>query len=98
MKILGKYPSLRLRRNRKYNWSRRLVAENNLSASDLILPIFVTEGMNKIEKIKTIQIQRRNKIAIHPIIIQEIQYANTTQRNITQQAALTTIPVAIQIS
>ena len=53
MKILGNYPSLRLRRNRKYNWSRRLVAENNLSASDLILPIFVTEGMNKIEKIKT---------------------------------------------
>ena len=53
MKILGNYPSLRLRRNRKYNWSRRLVAENNLSASDLILPIFVTEGKNKIEKIKT---------------------------------------------
>ena len=50
------------------------------------------------EKIKTIRIQRRNKIAIHPIIIQEIQYATTTQRNITQQAALTTIPVAIQIS
>ena len=50
------------------------------------------------EKIKTIRIQRRNKIAIHPIIIQEIQYATTTQRNITQQAALTTIPVATQIS
>ena len=50
------------------------------------------------EKINTIRIQRRNKIAIHPIIIQEIQYATTTQRNITQQAALTTIPVAIQIS
>ena len=30
-----------------------MVAENNLSASDLILPIFVTEGKNKIEKIKT---------------------------------------------
>ena len=52
MKILGSYPSLRLRRNRKYNWSRRLVAENNLSVSDLILPIFVTEGKNKIEKIR----------------------------------------------
>ena len=50
------------------------------------------------EKINIIRIQRRNKIAIHPIIIQEIQYATTTQRNITQQAALTTIPVAIQIS
>ena len=53
MKILGNYPSVRLRRNRKYNWIRRLVAENNLSVSDLILPIFVTEGKNKIESIKS---------------------------------------------
>ena len=52
MKIIGRYPSLRLRRNRKYNWSRRLVAENNLTVNDLILPIFVTKGKNKIESIK----------------------------------------------
>ena len=52
MKILGKYPVVRLRRNRKYNWSRRLVAENNLTVMILILPIFVTEGKNKIEPIK----------------------------------------------
>ena len=53
MKILGKYPSLRLRRNRKYDWSRRLVAENNLTVNDLILPIFVTDGKNKIQSIKS---------------------------------------------
>ena len=53
MKILGKYPSLRLRRNRKSSWARRLVEENNISVNDLILPIFVTEGKNKIEEIKT---------------------------------------------
>ena len=53
MKILGKYPSLRLRRNRKYSWTRRLVAENNLTVNDLILPIFVTEGKNKVETIKS---------------------------------------------
>ena len=52
MKILCKYPSLRLRRNRKYDWTRRLVAENNLTVNDLIFPIFVTEGKNKIESIK----------------------------------------------
>ncbi len=52
MKILGKYPSLRLRRNRKSSWSRRLVEENNLTVNDLILPIFVTEGKNKLERIK----------------------------------------------
>ena len=53
MKLLGKYPGLRLRRNRKYDWTRRLVAENNLSINDLILPVFVTEGKNKIESIKS---------------------------------------------
>jgi len=53
MKILGKYPSLRLRRNRKSDWSRRLVAENNLTVNDIILPIFVTEGKNKIEPIRS---------------------------------------------
>ena len=53
MKILGKYPAVRLRRNRKCDWSRRLVAENNLTVNDLILPIFITEGKNKIESIKS---------------------------------------------
>ena len=53
MKILGRYPSLRLRRNRKFDWARRLVEENNISVNDLILPIFVTGGKNKVEEIKT---------------------------------------------
>jgi len=51
--ITGKYPSLRLRRTRKYNWSRRLIQENNLSCSDLIYPIFLTEGKNKEQPIKS---------------------------------------------
>ena len=51
--ITGKYPSLRLRRTRKNSWSRRLVAENNLSPNDFILPIFLTEGKNKIQPIKS---------------------------------------------
>ncbi|MGO4684058.1 porphobilinogen synthase [Hyphomicrobium sp. 2TAF46] len=33
-----------MRRNRKTPWSRRLVAENQLSASDLIWPLFVVDG------------------------------------------------------
>ena len=51
--ITGKYPSLRLRRSRKFDWSRRLVQENSLSYNDLILPIFLIEGRNKRESIKT---------------------------------------------
>ncbi len=51
--ITGKYPSLRLRRSRKYNWSRRLIQENNLSCSDLIYPIFLVEGKNKKQPVKS---------------------------------------------
>ena len=69
MKILGKYPELRLRRNRKYSWSRKLVAENNLTVNDLILPIFVTEGKNKIDPIKSMpDIYRYSVDKINPII------------------------------
>ncbi len=51
--ITGKYPSLRLRRNRKYSWSRKLIQENSLSPNDFILPIFLIEGSNKKEPINT---------------------------------------------
>ena len=51
--ITGKYPSLRLRRTRKYNWSRKLIQENNLSSNDLVYPIFLTEGKKKKQVIKS---------------------------------------------
>jgi len=51
--ITGKYPNLRLRRNRKTDWARRLVEESSLSSNDLILPIFLIDGKNKIQSIKT---------------------------------------------
>jgi len=41
------FPATRLRRNRRSDWSRRLVRETTLSADDLIWPIFVTEGTNQ---------------------------------------------------
>ena len=51
--ITGKYPSLRLRRSRKFDWSRRLTQENNLSCNDLVYPIFVIEGKNRKQSIKS---------------------------------------------
>jgi porphobilinogen synthase len=51
--ITGKYPSLRLRRNRKSDWSRRLIEENNLTPNDFILPIFIVDGKNKKIPIKS---------------------------------------------
>ena len=44
---LGRYPTTRLRRLRKDDWSRRMVAENEIGVSDLIWPVFVQEGKNK---------------------------------------------------
>ena len=44
---LGAFPRTRMRRNRRDPWNRRLVAENRLSADDLIWPIFVVEGENQ---------------------------------------------------
>jgi porphobilinogen synthase len=44
---LGAYPRLRMRRNRRHDWSRRLVAENRLSAADFIWPVFVAEGSGR---------------------------------------------------
>jgi porphobilinogen synthase len=35
---------VRMRRNRKADWSRRLVRENALTTDDLIWPLFITEG------------------------------------------------------
>ncbi|NRA88072.1 MAG: porphobilinogen synthase [Rhizobiales bacterium] len=47
----GNFPTTRMRRNRKSDWSRKLVQENQLNISDLIWPLFVIEGSNVTEKI-----------------------------------------------
>jgi porphobilinogen synthase len=42
----------RMRRNRKADWTRRLVRENRLTADDLILPLFIIAGENRAEPIE----------------------------------------------
>ncbi len=43
----GPFPATRMRRTRRYDWSRRLVAEHRLSVDDLIWPIFVFDGKGR---------------------------------------------------
>jgi porphobilinogen synthase len=50
---MSAYPATRLRRLRRHDWSRRLVAEHTLSANDLIWPLFVIDGKNARTAIKT---------------------------------------------
>src|SRR5690606_12791917 len=45
------FPATRLRRNRRDEFSRRLVRENRLSVDDLILPVFVLDGEGRREAV-----------------------------------------------
>ena len=47
----GRFPNTRLRRTRRYEWSRRLVREHQLAVNDLILPTFVMDGENSSEPV-----------------------------------------------
>ncbi|HEU4378892.1 MAG TPA: porphobilinogen synthase [Hyphomicrobiaceae bacterium] len=49
--MAGQFPAVRMRRNRRTGWSRRLVQENHLTVDDLIWPIFIIDGNNKREPI-----------------------------------------------
>ena len=52
--MTGSYPNTRLRRTRATAWSRTLHRETLLSPSDLIWPLFVTEGEGVEEPIATL--------------------------------------------
>jgi porphobilinogen synthase len=48
---MSKFPATRLRRLRRHDWSRRLVAESSLSPSDFIWPLFLIDGDGKREPV-----------------------------------------------
>jgi len=54
MKILGRFPQRRMRRNRRDDFSRRMTRENRLSPDDLILPVFVMDGKARTERIDSL--------------------------------------------
>ena len=49
---MSAYPQTRMRRLRRHDWTRRLVAENILSPADFIWPVFVIEGENRREPVE----------------------------------------------
>ena len=73
MKILGSYPKTRLRRLRKSQWLRDIISENNVSHNDLILPIFIREGKNKIDSIKSLPGIKRYSINQLPKILNQVK-------------------------
>jgi porphobilinogen synthase len=51
MNVYGRFPARRMRRNRRDDFSRRLVREHVLTAADLIYPVFVIDGKNRRETV-----------------------------------------------
>ena len=53
------FPLIRMRRNRKSHWVREMLAENSLSTSDLIYPMFIIEGKGVKQPIKSMPSMNR---------------------------------------
>jgi porphobilinogen synthase len=51
MDVLGRFPQRRMRRNRRDEFSRRLMREHRLTTDDLIYPVFVIDGKRGVERI-----------------------------------------------
>ncbi len=51
MTFFSQFPQKRMRRNRRDNFSRRLVRENHLRTDDLIYPVFVLDGSKREEQV-----------------------------------------------
>ena len=51
MQILGQFPSVRMRRMRRDDFSRRLMREHELTVNDLIYPVFILEGERRREPV-----------------------------------------------
>ena len=69
----GPYPYTRMRRNRATDFSRRLIRETNLSVDDLILPIFVVEGILQTEPIESMP--GVNRLSIDLLVLEAKQIA-----------------------
>ncbi|QIQ20772.1 porphobilinogen synthase [Zophobihabitans entericus] len=69
--ITGQFPERRLRRLRAHDFSRRLVAENQLTVNDLIYPVFVTEGKNVTQAVASMPHVNRMSI---DVLLKEAEY------------------------
>ena len=65
------FPATRLRRNRRDEFSRRLVRENRLSVDDLILPVFVLDGKGQREAVPSMPGVERLSI---DLLLQEAEH------------------------
>src|SRR6201986_3549665 len=65
------YPALRMRRLRRHDWTRKLVAANILSPSDFIWPIFIVDGDKKREAVPSMPGVERLSVDMVPAAAEE---------------------------
>jgi porphobilinogen synthase len=68
----SEFPGTRLRRNRRTDWSRRLVRESRLSVNDLIWPSFVIEGTSSKEAVASMPGVFRYSV---DLFVEQVRYA-----------------------
>jgi len=74
MQILGNYPTVRMRRMRRDDFSRRLMRENVLTANDLIYPVFVLDGQRRREAVASMPgIERLSIDELLPVAAECVQ-------------------------
>ena len=75
MNPLGNFPTRRMRRSRRDDFSRRLIRETRLAAEDLILPVFVLEGTHVVQPVASMPgVFRRSLDELLPIVEQALTY------------------------
>jgi porphobilinogen synthase len=68
MQILGQFPSVRMRRMRRDDFSRRLMREHRLSVDDLIFPVFLLDGQRRREPVASMPgVERLSLDALLPV-------------------------------
>lgn len=67
------FPSTRMRRVRRHDWSRRLTAENHLSVDDFIWPVFVHDGSNRRVPVASMPGVERLSVDLLPAAVAEAE-------------------------
>ena len=69
MQILGQFPSVRMRRMRRDDFSRRLMREHELGVNDLIYPVFVLDGERRREPVASMPgVERLSVDQLFPVV------------------------------
>jgi len=74
MQILGNFPSVRMRRMRRDDFSRRLMRENALTVDDLIYPVFILDGSQRREAVASMPgVERLSLDQLLPVAAECVQ-------------------------